>query len=314
MALVTYQDARPWARAIRTRGGQSRDAAVVRRSEVQPRAGEQPQPDRRGDRHHRRVGGCGRRRKGPARRRRRRSSPKGGTTSRTVRPTSSSRCRPTSKCRRRARCRSSRSGRRIHLRKISSSRRSSCARAPIGAVHHSDVTARALPAGTTLGRGRAWKDGPLVDFVPVYPDGRSYNELTGEGATTGVVRDARRADGAADRGVPDQRRLPPAVLRAWRRISGVSARRGQAHQRRQCARLEPALHADGQAGEGPSPPRAVARAHAADARSGDQAHRRSAHHRGQGIRRRPRRRGLSDHPRICRTTGGSPRLRRSRRT
>jgi len=51
----------------------------------------------------------------------------------------------------------------------------------IGAVHHSDVTARTLPTGTALGRGRAWKDGPLVDFVPVYPDGRSYNELTSAG-------------------------------------------------------------------------------------------------------------------------------------
>jgi hypothetical protein len=57
----------------------------------------------------------------------------------------------------------------------------------VGAVHHSDVTARALPAGTRLGRGRAWKDGPLVDFVPVYPDGRSYNELTGEGASSGAA-------------------------------------------------------------------------------------------------------------------------------
>src|SRR5436309_6941160 len=50
----------------------------------------------------------------------------------------------------------------------------------VGAVHHSDVTARTLPPGTTLGRGRAWKGGPLVDFVPIYPDGRSYNELTAE--------------------------------------------------------------------------------------------------------------------------------------
>ena len=55
----------------------------------------------------------------------------------------------------------------------------------IGAVHHSDVTARALPAGTTLGRGRAWKGGPLVDFVPMYPDGRSYNELSGDAASAG---------------------------------------------------------------------------------------------------------------------------------
>ena len=61
MALVTYQDARPWARAIKTQGGQSRNAAVVRRSEIQPRAGEQPQPDPGGNRHHRRVGGFWRR-------------------------------------------------------------------------------------------------------------------------------------------------------------------------------------------------------------------------------------------------------------
>lgn len=54
-----------------------------------------------------------------------------------------------------------------------------------GAVHHSDVTARALPAGTTLGRGRAWKGGPLVDFVPIYPDGRSYYELEADAATGG---------------------------------------------------------------------------------------------------------------------------------
>src|SRR4029078_5262956 len=39
--------------------------------------------------------------------------------------------------------------------------------------------------GTTLGRGRAWKGGPLVDFVPIYPDGRSYNEGTGDGASAG---------------------------------------------------------------------------------------------------------------------------------
>src|SRR5262245_18212921 len=44
----------------------------------------------------------------------------------------------------------------------------------IPAVHHSDVTARTLPAGTSLGRGAAWSGGPAVDFVPMYPDGRSY--------------------------------------------------------------------------------------------------------------------------------------------
>jgi mono/diheme cytochrome c family protein len=48
------------------------------------------------------------------------------------------------------------------------------------AVHHSDVTARTLPPGTKLARGPAWKGGPSVEFVPVYADGRSYNELGGE--------------------------------------------------------------------------------------------------------------------------------------
>jgi hypothetical protein len=57
-----------------------------------------------------------------------------------------------------------------------------------GAVHHSDVTARSLPPGTTLERGRAWKGGPLVDFVPVYPDGRSYNEQSGEAEANEVFR------------------------------------------------------------------------------------------------------------------------------
>ncbi len=55
----------------------------------------------------------------------------------------------------------------------------------VGAVHHSDVTARALPEGTTLGRGPAWKGGPAVDFVPMYPDGRSYNELGGASVPPG---------------------------------------------------------------------------------------------------------------------------------
>jgi mono/diheme cytochrome c family protein len=52
----------------------------------------------------------------------------------------------------------------------------------VDAVHHSDVTARTLPAGTTLGRGAAWPGGPPVDFVPIYPDGTSYNELTADQA------------------------------------------------------------------------------------------------------------------------------------
>jgi mono/diheme cytochrome c family protein len=51
----------------------------------------------------------------------------------------------------------------------------------VDAVHHSDVTARTLPAGTVLGRGAAWTGGPPVDFVPIYPDGTSYNEQTADG-------------------------------------------------------------------------------------------------------------------------------------
>jgi len=50
----------------------------------------------------------------------------------------------------------------------------------VNAVHHSDVTARTLPAGTVLGKGAAWAGGPIVEFVPIYPDGTSYNELTAD--------------------------------------------------------------------------------------------------------------------------------------
>jgi mono/diheme cytochrome c family protein len=62
----------------------------------------------------------------------------------------------------------------------------------VDAVHHSDVTARTLPAGTTLGRGAAWPGGPPVDFVPIYPDGTSYNGLTADQAA--ARRGALRAE------------------------------------------------------------------------------------------------------------------------
>jgi hypothetical protein len=61
----------------------------------------------------------------------------------------------------------------------------------VGAVHHSDVTARRLPPGTVLGRGPAWTGGPVVDFVPVYRDGRSYNEVTGSSDRTPPTPEAR---------------------------------------------------------------------------------------------------------------------------
>jgi hypothetical protein len=50
----------------------------------------------------------------------------------------------------------------------------------LAAVHHSDVTARSLPEGTVLGRGRAWDGGPVISFVPVYPDGRSFGEVSAD--------------------------------------------------------------------------------------------------------------------------------------
>jgi len=62
----------------------------------------------------------------------------------------------------------------------------------VDAVHHSDVTARTLPAGTVLGRGAAWAGGPTVDFVPVYPDGTSYNALTADAAA--ARRESLRAE------------------------------------------------------------------------------------------------------------------------
>ena len=175
------------------------------------------------------------------------TSPTAGTRSRTVRPTRSSRCRPHSTCRP--------TGvvpvftlwspnpftedkfiEAVELRPGS-----------VAAVHHSDVTARTLPAGTALGRGPAWSGGPLVDFVPMYPDGRSYNEVD-SGASADASR-RRREPRSARRSVSHDRRQPAAVLRAGRRLSTVPAGRGQAHQRRQRARVGTALHADRQARE-----------------------------------------------------------------
>lgn len=78
------------------------------------------------------------------------------------------------------------------------------------AVHHSDVTARALPAGTALGRGRAWKGGPLIPFVPIYADGRSFNELTGDlnaGESTGDAAARRTTLSSAVFGTRDDNRL-----------------------------------------------------------------------------------------------------------
>jgi hypothetical protein len=72
----------------------------------------------------------------------------------------------------------------------------------VAAVHHSDVTARTLPPGTVLARGPAWTGGPLVDFVPLYHDGRAYNEGAGGG-----VAAANRSGDEAFRVTDDNRLL-----------------------------------------------------------------------------------------------------------
>jgi hypothetical protein len=69
----------------------------------------------------------------------------------------------------------------------------------VAAVHHSDVTARTLPPGTTLGRGAAWRGGPPIDFVPVYQDGTSYYDIGDDAAPDGrASRAARRAAAGAE--------------------------------------------------------------------------------------------------------------------
>ena len=163
----------------------------------------------------------------------------------------------------------------------------------VAAVHHSDVTARTLPAGTTLGRGAAWSGGPVVDFVPMYPDGRSYNALDSEASAAG---DVVSGDGApalgreAFRTTDDSRLLfyvpgggfqqfPPGAVK---RISAGNV-------------LAWGLHytADRQAGtRSPSPGALVCR-RPAHPRGHHQADRRSAHHRGPRVRGRARTRRIS---------------------
>jgi mono/diheme cytochrome c family protein len=80
----------------------------------------------------------------------------------------------------------------------------------VAAVHHSDVTARSLPRGTVLAKGRAWKGGPPISFVPVYPDGRSFNELTSEsneGESVGMTSARRTALSRDVFGTRDDNRL-----------------------------------------------------------------------------------------------------------
>ena len=47
-------------------------------------------------------------------------------------------------------------------------------------VHHSSVSLGALPPRTKLGRGSAWEGGPVLDGVPVFSDGRPFRAMSGE--------------------------------------------------------------------------------------------------------------------------------------
>jgi len=57
------------------------------------------------------------------------------------------------------------------------------------ATHHSSVSTRPLPPGTRLGRGPAWQGGPDADFMPLREDGSVWG-------TTGDVNEETAADAA----------------------------------------------------------------------------------------------------------------------
>ena len=103
MSLLTYEDARPWARSIKPKVVASRDAAVVHRParrhpEVQGRS----VADRRGDRDDRQVGRRGRAAGQSGRHAAAARSSAISTSGTSASPTSSSRCRSRTCCRPRA--------------------------------------------------------------------------------------------------------------------------------------------------------------------------------------------------------------------
>ena len=94
------------------------------------------------------------------------------------------------------------------------------------AVHHSDVTARALPEGTTLGRGaapgRMARPSTSCRYIPTAARTTS-SAATGELNAGESPADARtRQTRRARRRVSHDGRQPLALLRAGRRISAVS--------------------------------------------------------------------------------------------
>jgi hypothetical protein len=56
------------------------------------------------------------------------------------------------------------------------------------ALHHSSLSlARSLPAGTQIGRGPVFPNGPVLDGVPVYPDGRVFTTGSSEAFGTPIM-------------------------------------------------------------------------------------------------------------------------------
>jgi len=55
------------------------------------------------------------------------------------------------------------------------------------AVHHSSLALGSLPKGTKIGRAAVFSGGPVLDGVPVYPDGQPFRATSGEEFGTPVM-------------------------------------------------------------------------------------------------------------------------------
>ena len=187
----------------------------------------------------------------------------------------------------------------VHRGQVHRGRRA--AAGSVAAVHHSDVTARALPAGHVTRprarRGRAaarrFRAGlsrrpfvqrarPASRPADRQPLVRAQNRAGVRGfrhdaTTTGCCSTCQAADFSSFRRARSSASAP------------ATCSPGACTTRRRASRNRIAI------ASGCGSPH-----DAAHPRGGDQAHRRSAHHRGPRIRRRARRRGLSADPRICR--------------
>ena len=153
MSLLSYEDARPWAKAIKCKGRGARDAALGRRHDADVADAQRHQPVAERDRHDRGVGRWRRARAAtPPTCRRRRSSPPAGPTAPS--PTSSSRCRSSStfppKASSACRC----SIRRCRGTRIASRKSSSCKPSNRAVLHHAGIYFVDIPEGASLVNGR----------------------------------------------------------------------------------------------------------------------------------------------------------------